>query len=280
MVDSYLLALSHADYLSFREKYELYTEFGGADGIYNATFGKLADSRIICAEKIKKLLGSDPRQHKPEMLEAAGIKTCSLTDAEYPERLRNIYSPPVLLYYYGALPGRNCVSVVGSRKTTEIGRLNAYNVSYEIAARGFCIVSGMARGIDSCAHYGALGCGRTAAVLGCGIDICYPPENESLKNMIIKSGCVISEFPPGRKPGRLTFPARNRIISGMSEALIVVEAAEKSGALITADFAMEQGREVYAFDYGNRDVSRGTRVLVNEGAYPVKDVKSFIETVC
>ena len=162
---------------------------------------------------------------------------------------------------------------------TAQGRLNAFEISYELACRGFNIVSGMARGIDSCAHYGALQGGKTTAILGCGIDICYPPENKELKSMIARDGCVISEFPPGRNPNRLTFPARNRIISGMSEALIVVEAAKKSGALITADFAADQGREVFAFAYPEDSPSAGTKSLISDGAYPIFDTESFLETV-
>ncbi len=188
----------------------------------------------------------------------------------YPALLAEIKDPPKELYYIGDVEilKKRCAAVVGSRTTTQYGRSTAVSIATKLAGRGIAVVSGMARGIDACAHQGALDCnGATVAVLGCGVDLCYPKENKNLKKEIEESGLVISEYPPGTEPMPFNFPRRNRIISGLSEITIVVQARNESGALITAELAVEQGREVYAVP-GNIDsqYNLGNNKLIKDGA--------------
>ena len=192
---------------------------------------------------------------------------------EYPELLKEIRDFPKELYYIGNinLLKKQCAAVVGSRQTNQYGRNTAFAIAGELAQKDVAVVSGMARGIDTCAHRGALKYGgNTVAVLGCGADICYPKENEALKKEIEKRALVISEYPPHTAPKRYYFPQRNRIISGLSEAVFVIQAGNSSGALITADFAAGQGRDVCAVP-GNIDsiCNLGSNKLIKEGAIPV-----------
>jgi DNA processing protein len=173
------------------------------------------------------------------------------------------------------------VSIVGSRKTTPYGRWFTEKVSQELARYGVTIVSGMARGIDSLAHWGAIsGGGRTIAVLGCGVDVIYPSENRNLFAKMIDRGAILSEFPMGSPPEGGHFPRRNRIISGLSLGVVVVQASEKSGSLITAGYALEQGREVFAVP-GNvgTESSRGTHRLIKEGAKLVESSEDILEEI-
>lgn len=274
---SYWLALSNAEYLSYREKYILFEIFKEAKDIFCKKNYPLIRDAGINEQKSNRLINTKVDFSLQEKIEEQCIKICCIKDPEYPDALKNIYSPSVLIYYKGRLPRKPCIAVVGSRKTTSEGRKNALNISKALAGKGFCIVSGLARGIDSCAHHGALETGTTAAVLGCGINVCYPAENKNLMDRIIESGCVISEFPPDKQPTKYTFPARNRIISGISDAVIVVEASTKSGALITADFALEQGRDVFAFRNNHSEYSKGTDELLNEGAIEIRNAEEFME---
>lgn len=204
-------------------------------------------------------------------------------DSCYPSLLREIYDPPPLLYYSGNIDILNntCLAVVGSRRHTVYGRENAYKFAYGLSKHGLTIVSGMARGIDTWAHKGVFEArGKTAAILGCGLDICYPPENKAVKKNIEDFGVLISEFPPGYKPLPSNFPRRNRIISGLSLGTLVVEAGKKSGALITADFALEQGREVFAIPGGIASpYSRGCHKLIKEGAKLVENIEDILEEI-
>ena len=179
------------------------------------------------------------------------IKLITMFNKEYPIKLREIYDPPTTLYILGnedLLNNNNpSIAMVGCRDCSDYGKAMATKIAFSLAKQGINIISGMARGIDSFSHVGALNAkGKTVAVVGCGLDIVYPPENKKLFNDIISSGgAIISEYPIGTKPEKKHFPARNRIISGLSDGLIVVEAKERSGTLITVDFALEQGRNVY-----------------------------------
>ncbi len=269
---SNLIALSDADFLSFREKYILLKTFGCAEKIFSSSYNDIYEKAMVKPYKIRRLLEIKPKIDKQMEIESKGIKLCCIKDKEYPQNLLNLYSPPILLYYRGIIPKEKCISIVGSRVTTARGRINAFASGELLSGLGYCIVSGLARGIDSCAHFGALEKGTTAAILGCGINVCYPSENRHLMNLIEEKGCVISEFSPDKKPSRYTFPARNRIISGLSETVIVVEAAKKSGSLITADFALEQGKDVMAFINNRSVLSEGTDSLIADGAYPLKNV--------
>ena len=177
-----------------------------------------------------------------------GARIVPLGTEEYPVLLASIPDAPLVLYWRGSLPAPEVpVAVVGSRAPTAAGKDFARGLSAELAFRGVAVVSGMARGIDAAAHEGSISAGgKTIAVLGCGVDVCYPPEAKRLRDAILDSGAIVSEFPPGTTPLPRRFPARNRLISGMSRAVVVAEASAKSGALITARFALEQGREVMA----------------------------------
>ena len=201
------------------------------------------------------------------------IKKISLNDETYPELLRIIQDPPHEIFCIGdiSLLDTICVAVVGSRKCTSYGKNVALNIGEKLAENEITVVSGLARGIDSFSHQGALrGMGKTISVLGCGIDLCYPKENFRLKEEICEKGLVISEYPEGFKAMPYTFPRRNRIISGLSVTTVIVEAGIKSGSLITAEEAINQGRNVYAVP-GNIDsiYSFGTNKLLKDGATPL-----------
>ena len=205
----------------------------------------------------------------------------TLFDEGYPKNLKEVHDPPILLYIKGKLlPGDTAaVALVGSRRSSVYGGITCERLSMELAARGITIVSGLARGIDSAAHRGALKAkGRTIAVLGSGLADIYPPENAKLAGEIAKNGAVISEFAMETPPHKQNFPRRNRIISGLSWGVVVVEAAERSGSLITADFALEQGREVFAVP-GRADspVSAGTHNLIKQGAKLAANADDIIE---
>lgn len=211
------------------------------------------------------------------------IRLLTWDDAEYPARLRTIFDPPPVLYARGH---PECfqdilIAIVGSRRATAYGRAVAEKLSRELVIKGVSIVSGLARGIDSAAHVGALkGGGKTVAVLGCGVDVVYPPEHERLYTEICEHGALLSEFPLRSRPDRGNFPARNRIISGLSLGTVVVEADLQSGALITADMALEQGRDVFAVP-GNitSPSSRGTNRLLKQGAQLVEHADDILHAL-
>ncbi len=220
---------------------------------------------------------SDFSEQAAKELEEAhslGVQIIPFDSPRYPKRLKEIPDPPVLLYVKGDLKAQDnfSVAVVGSRKCTPYGKRIAYEFSKAFASSQITVVSGLALGIDSAAHRGAIDAnGRTIAVLGSGIDRIYPASNAKLASSIVNGhGAVVSEFPFGTKPNKFNFPFRNRIISGISLATVVVEAAEKSGSLITARLAGEQGRDVFAVP-GNitSKMSAGTNALIKDGAYPI-----------
>jgi DNA processing protein len=218
-----------------------------------------------------------------ELDRAARLDARILTplDAEYPRALLEIHDPPLALYIRGSLTtgDRHAVAVIGTRRPTTYGREVAQRLSYQLAGAGFTVNSGLARGIDTCAHRGALKAGgRTVAVLGGALDSIYPPENEELAGEIARQGAVLSELPLGRKPDKTTFPMRNRIVSGMSRGVLVVEANSTSGALITARQAAEQGRSIFAVP-GRIDspASQGTHRLIRDGARLVEGVEDVLQ---
>lgn len=209
------------------------------------------------------------------------IRTVSINDAEYPVNLKNIHKPPQVLYVNGSLKEEdiNAIAIVGSRRATNYGLETAERLAFEIASRGATVVSGMARGIDSAAHRGALKAGgRTIAVMGSGHGHIYPPENKDLYARIVESGAVVTEFEQDVKPLAQNFPIRNRLISGLSLGLVVVEAARNSGALITADFALEQGRDIFALPGKiSSSTSAGTHDLIKDGAKLVQSADDIFE---
>ena len=251
----------------------LLEEFGGDPlEIFRADRRRLESVRGVGPETSAALLGW--QQHfdvarEEQRLAQAGAVFITTRDESYPKMLREIHDPPIGLYRKGDyLFGQPCIAVVGSRRTTLYGQSVAKKLGADLARLGFCVVSGLARGIDTAAHEGALSVeGKTVAVLGCGLDIVYPPENLDLYRRIAETGAVISEFPFGRKADRQTFPMRNRVVSGICEAVVVVESDVSGGAMITARFAGEQGRLIYAVP-GRIDQpsSAGCHQLIRDGA--------------
>ena len=218
-----------------------------------------------------------PREE--ERLAKADATFITTRDAGYPRLLKEINDPPIGLYRKGGyLFEQPCIAVVGSRRTTLYGQAVAKKLGAQLAQLGFCVVSGLARGIDTAAHEGALSVGgKTAAVLGCGLDIVYPPENLDLYRRIVETGAVLSEFPFGRKADKQSFPMRNRVVSGISEGVVVVESDVQGGAMITARFAGEQGRLIFAVP-GRIDqpTSHGCHQLIRDGATLLSSVDDIL----
>lgn len=216
-----------------------------------------------------------------ECLHRIGAHAVTWDDAAYPRLLREVQDPPPVLFVKGTLSDADqwAIAIVGTRSATVYGRQVTEMLASDLARNAITVVSGLARGIDAAAHEAALKAGgRTLAVLGCGVDIVYPPEHARLAARIAENGALISDYPPGTQPDARNFPPRNRIISGLSLGVVVVEADEQSGALITAQFAGEQGREVFAVPGNilNRS-SRGTNRLIQQGAKIVLDTQSILE---
>ncbi len=262
----------------------LLSVFGSPEKIFVAGLDdllKIEGIGINRAKNIKTFSSWQDIEKQMRIAEQKGINVISLDNPSYPEMLREIDDAPVVLYLKGEVQPHDkyAIAVVGSRKLTHYGASIAENISEELASMGFTIISGMARGIDSLSHKGALKVGgRTIAVLGSGIDIPYPPENKTLLDKVVHSGCVMSEFPPGTPPEKENFPRRNRLISGLSLGVLVIEASADSGALITARYAMEQGREVFAVP-GNvtSSHSSGTNDLIKKGAILARNAEDIVE---
>ncbi len=211
------------------------------------------------------------------------VHVMTLLDEDYPRLLKEIDQPPPVLYIKGNLTPDDefAIAMVGTRRVTAYGQQIARDVSIYLAGHGLTVVSGLARGVDALAHQHALQAGgRTIAVLGSGVDVIYPPEHRKLADAIAENGAVISDYPLGTRPEGVNFPPRNRIIAGLSLATIVVEAGERSGALITADFALEQGRDVFAVP-GNvlSPASRGTNQLIQNGAYALISPQDVLDVL-
>ena len=257
---------------------------GSARDAWHAHQSQITAVEGFGAKLVSQIAGARTQINPGEAWQALcskGIHAVTNEETGYPPLLKEIYDPPPLLYYIGDLQvlHKPCLAVVGSRRHTTYGREIAHKFAARLAASGFTIVSGLARGIDTWAHQGVLTTsGFTAAVLGCGLDICYPPENIGLMKKIGHQGVIISEFPPGSAPASPNFPRRNRLISGLSLGTLVVEAGEKSGALITASFALEQGREVFAVPGSIASpCSWGCHFLIKEGAKLVDGVEAILE---
>jgi DNA processing protein len=264
----------------------LLERFQTPEAVFQASMKELLEVEglgVKIANEIRKGPSEQAVNKELSLVDQAGARIISIKDDAYPFRLRNIYDPPALLYLRGELRKEDelAVSIVGSRKTTPYGRWITEKISQALVQNGVTIVSGMARGVDSVAHWGAIsGGGRTLAVLGCGVDVVYPPENRNLFAKIIEQGAVLSEFPMGSPPEGGHFPKRNRIISGLSMGVVVVEAGPDSGSLITANYALEQGREVFAIP-GNVGAggSRGTNRLIKDGAKLVESSDDILEEI-
>ena len=228
--------------------------------------------------------GEARRRAERERAEAGrrGVQVVGLDDALYPPLLREIHDPPPVLYVWGTLvsdEGRRSIAIVGSRQCSPQGRALAHGLGREVSAQGVTILSGLARGIDAAAHQGALGAGgRTIAVLGSGLDNVYPGEHGELAASIAKRGAVVSEFSFGTQPWKGNFPRRNRIIAGWGPAVVVVEAGARSGALVTARVALEEGRDVFAVPgHPSQEMAAGANQLIRDGAALVRDARDVLE---
>lgn len=269
--------------ISNRKKHELLLLAGSAEDIFFMPEERLQELCLFDPQLIRVLIES--RQQKAKIpfedLAEKGILFLSLEDKEYPEMLRNIPDAPYAIYVKGRLPktDKKSVAIVGARTCSEYGCAVAQQLGRQLAARGIPVVSGMARGIDTAGHMGALDVGGvTCAVLGCGVDICYPKSNIKLYTEILEKGCIISEYPPGTEANPRFFPERNRIISGLSDVVVVVEARARSGSLITADQALEQGRDVYAVPGRMFDsLSIGCNALIKQGAGIISSIDEFVK---
>ena len=279
------LWLNQSVSLSRSKQTKLLDHFGTICEIYSATLSDYAGLDFLTEDDLNLLSkkGLEECYGEYEKLLKLGGGVITIDSEYYPELLRNISSPPNVLYYRGKLTNLNdylCIAMVGTRKATYYGKECAHSLAKELSATGIVIVSGLALGIDAKSHEGALkGIAPTVAIIGCGVDITYPQANSSLMNSIMQNGMVISEYPLGVGPEKYHFPERNRIISGICQGTLVVEADFKSGSLITAKSAIEQNRDVFAVPGNiNSTYSKGTNYLLKDGAHFVttaEDILSF-----
>ncbi|MCE5194044.1 MAG: DNA-processing protein DprA [Nitrospiraceae bacterium] len=252
--------------------------------VFNASIKELSEIKSVGPKKAKNIKEFDAwKKIDAEIakLKNSGIQIITINDKDYPENLKAVNDSPIFIYVK-SIPEKNdkfALAVVGSRKLTSYGQHITEKLSSELSQMGFTIVSGMARGIDTLAHISALKAGgRTIGVMGSGIDVPYPPENKMLMEKISSSGYVVSEFAPGTPPDKENFPRRNRLISGLSLGVLVVEAVSDSGSLITAEYAKEQKREVFAVPGNiNSKNSEGTNQLIRNGAKTVLSAEDIIE---
>ena len=272
---------------------QLLAAFGSAPAIFEQSAAVLRDA---ASERLVRAIQSEPEDLKTQLdatlawLDAAADRcVATLGDAQYPSALLNIADPPLMLYMLGSLVGPAadgcglqalpCLAVVGSRNPTPQGHIHAREFSQALGAAGWCVVSGLALGVDGAAHDGALlGGGHTVAVVGTGLDRVYPKKHLSLAHRIAARGLIISEFPLGTPPLTANFPRRNRLISGLSQGTLVIEAATQSGSLITARLAAEQGKEVFAIPGSiHSPQSRGCHLLIKQGAKLVESAQDVLE---
>lgn len=270
--------------LSCAQKERLLKEFQSPEKIWGLDSKTLQQIEWLNYAEIKEIVSENYRKDLAsyqQYIDTNKIKLITMFDDDYPETLKNIYDKPVILYAKGNVellkkPG---IAIVGSRSCSEYGKNVALKLAYDLAKHNITIISGLARGIDTYSHIGAVNAmGNTIAVIGNGLDRIYPYENRGLYERILQNnGLIITEYIMGTKPDRMNFPARNRIISALSDGVIVVEARKKSGALITADFALEQGKEIYAVPGNiNSPNSQGTNELIKQGAYPITCMEDIL----
>ena len=302
----YWIWLSLIPNLGVKRKQILLEKYKDVKNIYNASKEELLKTNGIGEKLVEAILNLKIRKSVNKhlkYLQENNIDIISITDKEYPKMLKEIYDPPISLYIRGnkEILNEKSIAIVGCRDATTYGKKAAKYFAYNLAKEGFNIISGLARGIDSYSHIGCIVADReekdnasnriknganiknniakTIAVLGNGLDTIYPTENKYLAQEIIKrGGAIISEYPLGTKPEKMNFPARNRIVSGLAKGLIVVEAKEKSGTLITVDFALEQGKDVYVVPGNiNETTSVGTNELIKQGAKLVSTYMDILE---
>ena len=262
---------------------QLENYFGNLEDAWKAAPAELKHSGLDNAS-IRAITSGRPNvslEAEMEKLDRCGVKVLTCHDSDYPSRLKEIYDYPPILYIKGSLlPDDDWgLAVVGTRRATVYGRQVTEEITADLARSKITIISGLARGIDSVAHHSALEAGgRSIAILACGLDIVYPSENANLARRIMEQGALISEYPLGTRPRPENFPRRNRIMSGLSLGVLVIEAGETSGAIITAHLALEQNREVFAIPGSILSpASRGTNYLIQEGAKLVRDYTNILE---
>ncbi|MCX5710001.1 MAG: DNA-processing protein DprA [Candidatus Omnitrophica bacterium] len=262
----------------------LLERFKTPKAILEACLGDIAEVENVgraVAEKIVEGRKNVDIERQIKLIEKNNVRLIPVDSGFYPSNLKSIFDPPLVLFVRGEILPQDyfSIAIVGTRLASFYGRSMAEKLSSQLAEKGFTVVSGGARGIDTFSHQSALKMrGRTLAVLGCGLDISYPPENKRLFEEIAQKGAMISEFPLSAKPDRGNFPMRNRIISGLSLGVVVIEAPHKSGALITVTHANEQGREVFSVPgQANSFLSKGTNQLLREGAKLVESADDIIE---
>jgi len=262
---------------------QLENYFGNLENAWKASPGELKHAGLdsVALRAIAKWRPGVTPEIEMEKLERYGIKVVTCGDSDYPSRLKEIYDYPPVLYIRGSLMPEDewCLAVVGTRRATVYGKQVTEEIVTDLAHSKITIVSGLAKGIDTIAHRSALEAGgRSLAVFACGLDIVYPGENSKLARDIIEQGALISEYPLGTRPRAENFPRRNRILSGLSLGVLITEAGETSGAMITARMALEQNREVFAIPGSILSpVSRGTNKLIQEGAKLVRDYTDILE---
>jgi len=278
----YWIAFNHLFAEDLGSAQKIFQHFSSVKDIFESPaedFTGLGLKREL-TESIKSPKTLEKAVRELDRINKKGYTVLTIEDDRYPEYLREIFDPPYVLYCAGDLDvlKKPAVSIVGARKSSPYGKAVAERLAFELASRGILIVSGMARGIDSMAHWGALKGGKTVAVLGSGMNRIYPRENKRLFDKIIESGAVITEYPLNSMPLGFHFPLRNRIISGLSMAVVVVEAAERSGSLISARLALEQNREVMAVPGSiTSKLSKGTNWLIKNGAKLIEEWEDIIE---
>src|SRR5271155_2358915 len=282
--DVYWLALRRVHGVGPRTCKLLIEKFGAPEKVFQLKADQIAAAGVPrnTARSIAEFRDFDPLEKELCELPNIGARLVKWTDPDYPPNLRQIADPPPFLFVRGTaqMTDINCIAIVGARAASEMGRRMANRLGLELAAKGFTVVSGLARGIDGEAHQGALDAhGKTIAVLGCGVDVIYPAEHRKLAEGIIDGGgALISELPIGMQPLAENFPTRNRILSGLCLGVVIVEAAEKSGSLITARMALEQDRQVFAVPGSPLSgKTRGSNRLLKEGAKLVECVEDVIE---
>lgn len=262
----------------------LLKHFGGLEELGRASVGQLQEVTgigAVLAGSLRTILTKGDHQKELDLARLRKVRVVTIYDDDYPANLRSVFDYPLLLYVRGELRREDdlAVAVVGSRHGTQYGQAQAERIAYGLAQRGVCVVSGLARGVDTAAHSGALqASGRTTAVLGSGILNIYPSENVRLADKIAGSGAIVSEIPLAAPPDARNFPRRNRIIAGLSLGTVVVEAGRRSGALITAEWALEMNREVFAVP-GKVDspASQGCHGLLKQGAKLVEEIEDILE---
>lgn len=271
--------------LKTKKVQKLIDSFGSIKNVYYQSKKELMKVRVIEEKTAEQMIRKKDRQNIESIIDCLvkqKIQVIPYTSVDYPVQLKQIYDPPVVLYVKGniSILQNFSIAIVGARQATLYGKQVAFGLAKNLACSGVIVISGLAKGIDTYAHLGTLKAeAKTIAVLGNGIDSIYPKENKELAEQILqKGGAIVSEYTVGQKPEKYHFPARNRIISGLSQGVVVVEAKKKSGSMITVDYALEEGKMVFAVPGRITDVtSEGTNELLMQGAKPIRKIQDILE---